>query len=381
VSAPVIQANYDDLATIANNFSQQAQAVQHLIQQMTQLERALESGGWTGLGAEAFFAEMGDLVFPAMHRLNGALSDAHEVVGRISTVFQDAEEEASRQFQGDHSRERRGGGMILSASESDDDGAGVSVNPRKYKSGVDGWSVISMDDSQGFEIGETVYQKGPTCTLYAALNLLIASGYDISRDSADFMAKYVAMENAWWRPDMWFDDMPNLGFTLNTSEDVLDKYNAKIQRGDFNEYTPGGFFSPPKVTANRAKAEQFLINTVRNGKPVLVSMEVDDSFGNGWGGHAANVIGVQTGPDGKLTKVLVSTNWRSRPVVEIPAAAFMDDWMNADGGEYITIDRKPAPPPPPPNPGAGFSKALLEEFEKDGVMPTHPPPPSDAPRR
>jgi WXG100 family type VII secretion target len=380
VSAAVIQANYDDLAAIAGNFAQQAQAVQHLIQQVTQLERALESGGWTGIGAEAFFAEMGDLVLPAMSRLNGALNEAQTVVGKIGDVFRDAEEEASRQFQGDHSGERRGGMLLAAAESDDDDGAAVSVNPRKYQNGVNGWSLISMDDSQGFEVGEIVYQNGPTCTIYGALNLLIASGYDIPRDTADFMAKYVTMENAWWRPDMWFDDKPNLGFTLGTSEDVLDKYNAKYQRGDFTEITPAGFLTPAKVTFNRQKAEQFLINTVRSGKPVLVSMEVDDSFGKGWGGHVANVIGVQTGADGKLRTVMVATNWRSRPVVEIPVEVFMDDWKNADGGGYITVDRKPVQQQPR-NPGAGFSKALLEEFEKEGVLPTQPPPPSDAPRR
>ncbi|MCC7207032.1 MAG: WXG100 family type VII secretion target, partial [Anaerolineae bacterium] len=59
MSARVIQANYDDLAAFAGQFSEQAQAVQHLIEQAARLQSALQSGGWTGMGAEAFFAEMG----------------------------------------------------------------------------------------------------------------------------------------------------------------------------------------------------------------------------------------------------------------------------------------------------------------------------------
>jgi hypothetical protein len=103
---------------------------------------------------------------------------------------------------------------------------------------------------------------------------------------------------------------------------------------------------------------------VRSGKPVIVGMEVDHSFG-GDGGHFANVIGVQTGADGKLTSVLVATNWAGQPVWEITAASFMDDWMGFNSGEYMTVDRKPPPPPKQP----GFSEALLKDLQEEGVNP------------
>lgn len=397
--AAVIQANYDDLAAFAGSFTNQAQSVQHLIEQVARLEQALEGGGWTGLGAEAFFAEMGDLVFPAMHRLAGALNDARDVVGRISVVFHDAEEEASRQFGGDGTGQAAGSafaGASASAFASSflggvfggdtdgggSNGAGKKVNLTTYKNGVDGWSVISTDGSQGFTPNKLVSQKGNTCAIYAPLNLLIASGYDFPQGAADSFAKIMAMEGAWWRPDMWFDDDPNWGFGMGMSEDVLDKFDAKYQSGDFMEMkSTGGIFGHIEISPNRAKAEQFLIDNLRNGKPVLVSMEVDDSFGEGSGGHRATVIGTQTGPDGRLKSVLIATNWASKPVVEVPAEAFMDDWMNRRGGAYITVDRKPVTPQPP-NPGAGFSKDLLEELNRQGFPnPTQPPPPSDAPRR
>jgi hypothetical protein len=106
-------------------------------------------------------------------------------------------------------------------------------------------------------------------------------------------------------------------------------------------------------------------------------MEADDSFGVG-GAHVANVVGVQTGTDGKLTSVLIATNWAGQPVMEIPAATFMDDWLGYDDGEYMIVDRKA---PPPPQPGAGFSKDLLDELNRQGFPnPTQPPPPSNAPR-
>jgi hypothetical protein len=248
---------------------------------------------------------------------------------------------------------------------------------------VNGWAVISTDGSQGFTPNELVSQVGNTCAIYAPLNLLIASGYDFPQASADSFAKIMAMEGAWWRPDMWLDDDPNWGFGMGMSEDVLDKFNANYQSGDFIEVkSTGGFFGSVKIEPNREKAERFLVDNLRNGKPVLVSMEVDDSFGESGGGHRATVIGAQTGPDGRLKSVLIATNWASKPVMEVPAQSFMDDWMDRKGGAYITVDRKPVPPPQPPQPGAGFSKDLLDELNKQGFPnPTMPPPPSNAPRR
>jgi WXG100 family type VII secretion target len=367
----VIQANYDDLATIAGSFSQRAQAVEQLIQQMSQLEQALEGGGWTGLGAAAFFAEMGDLVFPAMHRLTGALNEAQTVVGRISTVFRDAEEEASRQFEDEGSGQTEGGGLFSSlfggttgSSTGGSLAQGTVADISKYQNGVNGWSMISMDGSKGFTANELVSQKGDTCAIYGPLNLLIASGYDIGQGGADAFANITKMQEAWWRPDMWFDENPNWGFKMGVSEDVIAKYTPNYKRGDFED--------------EPAKAERFLIDSARNGKPVMVTMEMDDSFG-GSGAHTANVLGVQTGPDGRLKSVLVATNWAGKPVMEIPAATFMDDWMGHNDGAYMTVERKP---PPPRQPGAGFSKDLLDELNKQGFPnPTMPPPPSNAPRR
>ncbi len=133
---------------------------------------------------------------------------------------------------------------------------------------------------------------------------------------------------------MWFDGDPNWGFGMDVSEDAVRNWTSDCVHSDFRE----GWLGVP----NSAKAEQFLVNTVQGGKPVMVLMEVDDSFGAGSGGHFATVVGVKTDSGGKLQSVLVATNWNSHPIYEIPANSFMDDWMNRNGGEYMTVGRAPA---------------------------------------
>jgi hypothetical protein len=109
----------------------------------------------------------------------------------------------------------------------------------------------------------------------------------------------------------------------------------------------------------RDKAEKFLVDTVKGGKPVLVAYE-DDAFGTSES-HVATVVGVQTNDDGSVKSVMVATNWGCHPFEEIPGKTFMKNWLDDSGGSYITVDRAPAPTPPNPN---GFSADLARELEK-----------------
>jgi hypothetical protein len=219
-------------------------------------------------------------------------------------------------------------------------GHGVAVDLDDYDSGVDGWSVISHDGSQGFSTNELVSQKGGTCALYAPQNLLIESGYDITQAQAQTNAHQALKENVPWFWNVL--DLPDEkwegGFDMDVSEQIIAKTTSNYHRGDFNEVTQSdGFW--PQYGPNRGKAEDFLVKTVQGGQPVLVSMELDDSFGMGDGGHRATVVGVKTDSNGNLTDVLVGTNWNGEQVYAIPGKQFMDDWMDRSGGAYITVDR------------------------------------------
>ena len=93
-----IQADYDELSQIANEFNQEASAAEQLMNNIMNLVGQLEGGGWIGRGAESFYAEMYDLVEPGMQRLVQALEDGGSSIQKISSIVEQAENEASSQF-------------------------------------------------------------------------------------------------------------------------------------------------------------------------------------------------------------------------------------------------------------------------------------------
>ena len=66
--------------------------------QINNLVGELEGGGWIGRGADAFYAEMHDLVNPGLQRLGRALEDAGGAIKQISDILSQAEQEASFKF-------------------------------------------------------------------------------------------------------------------------------------------------------------------------------------------------------------------------------------------------------------------------------------------
>lgn len=101
MGADVIQAQYDQLEQIAVRFGRQAEATAQTTQRVQQSMRALQTGGWEGRGAAAFFGEMDRSVLPSIRRLAAALQQSQTVTRRISQVMRTAEEEASWPFRGE----------------------------------------------------------------------------------------------------------------------------------------------------------------------------------------------------------------------------------------------------------------------------------------
>jgi WXG100 family type VII secretion target len=93
-----IQADYDELASIANELGQESQAIEQLTNQIMNLVGQLESGGWIGRGADAFFGEMQDLVQPGLQRLGRGLEDGGNAIKQISNILSQAENDAGSLF-------------------------------------------------------------------------------------------------------------------------------------------------------------------------------------------------------------------------------------------------------------------------------------------
>jgi WXG100 family type VII secretion target len=100
--ADKIEANYEALKNIQNQFKQEADAILILRRQTkTKVDTLVgqgTSGGWLGLGSEAFAAEMNGKILPSMDKLSQALTEAATITGRIAALFQAAESESQGFF-------------------------------------------------------------------------------------------------------------------------------------------------------------------------------------------------------------------------------------------------------------------------------------------
>jgi WXG100 family type VII secretion target len=96
----VIQAQYEALATISQDFQARAEASQGMLKNVQNRTDALRDSGWTGLGATAFLSEMDQAVVPALDRLTGAFSEASRITLQVAESLHEAEEEAARLFHG-----------------------------------------------------------------------------------------------------------------------------------------------------------------------------------------------------------------------------------------------------------------------------------------
>lgn len=101
IGASKIQADYDELASIANEFAQESQSIEQLTNQIMNLVGQLQSGGWIGRGADTFFGEMSDLVQPGMRRLISGLDDTNNAIKHIIDILSQAEQDASSLFSRD----------------------------------------------------------------------------------------------------------------------------------------------------------------------------------------------------------------------------------------------------------------------------------------
>lgn len=93
-----VQADYDDLARISQQFAQQASESEQTMHRIESCMQELQGGGWIGRGAQSFYQEMEDEVLPGLNRLCQALEDGASTIRRISDVLRQAEEEAAGTF-------------------------------------------------------------------------------------------------------------------------------------------------------------------------------------------------------------------------------------------------------------------------------------------
>ena len=98
MSAPTVRCDHDQIKNVSQSFSTQADTLNQMIQNIHSNMDTLQGGDWIGQGANAFFKEMGDSVFPTLGRLQKAMTESARITQQISQIMKDAEDNASKCF-------------------------------------------------------------------------------------------------------------------------------------------------------------------------------------------------------------------------------------------------------------------------------------------
>jgi WXG100 family type VII secretion target len=96
--ADLIEVDYEKLGQAHKKFTEQAEAFAKTIRDVRARLEPLQSGGWKGDAADAFFKEMNDIVLPSSNRLQKAFNEAAAVTKRVGDTANKAEQDAVSAF-------------------------------------------------------------------------------------------------------------------------------------------------------------------------------------------------------------------------------------------------------------------------------------------
>src|SRR5258708_9646783 len=100
MAAAKIRANYDQLKQVASTFAKNSDECKRTLQNIKGNKDTLSGGDWIGQGATAFYKEMDDSVLPTFQRLINALDSAQNSISQISSIMQNAEQQAANVLKG-----------------------------------------------------------------------------------------------------------------------------------------------------------------------------------------------------------------------------------------------------------------------------------------
>lgn len=95
MASALVRSDHDQLKQISQSFSQQADAINNMNQNIKSCMDTLQGGDWIGKGATACFQEMNGQVIPSLTRLHRALTQAARITQQVSQLMKQAEGEAA----------------------------------------------------------------------------------------------------------------------------------------------------------------------------------------------------------------------------------------------------------------------------------------------
>jgi WXG100 family type VII secretion target len=95
-----VQVNYEQMNEVSTRFAKQADVVQTMLQMLLGKLDPLKGGSFMGQAADAFYAEMDDVLLPAVRKLYDLLSDSNATAKDVSQVFHKADNDAASHCKG-----------------------------------------------------------------------------------------------------------------------------------------------------------------------------------------------------------------------------------------------------------------------------------------
>ena len=93
-----IQCNYEDVDKVCNQFIRESDETEGTIRILKQGVEELRGGGWIGVGATAFYAEVDDHVFPNLDKLVKALQSAESQVRQAVAKLHETEDTSANKW-------------------------------------------------------------------------------------------------------------------------------------------------------------------------------------------------------------------------------------------------------------------------------------------
>jgi len=90
----IVHTNHDALKQVAGQFESDAGIVKQATSQLQSHLQALKGGGWKAPAATQFYNLMENEILVGLNRLTNGLGQGSQVTRQVSTIMQQAEEQA-----------------------------------------------------------------------------------------------------------------------------------------------------------------------------------------------------------------------------------------------------------------------------------------------
>ena len=97
-SIALVLVNYEMMKKFRNSFKGQEAAAQQSIQKISKVVEQLRGNDWIGEGANKFFSDMDSTYFPAMKRLQNAMTEGDRVSNEIEKIQHETESQITSLF-------------------------------------------------------------------------------------------------------------------------------------------------------------------------------------------------------------------------------------------------------------------------------------------